>query len=89
MIRISAIIALFGNAIFFLITLFLFIPNNLDRKNYLFGYATILIITLCNILFIKNTRFSKIDNSELIQLENDNKLLKLKIEQEKLKKILK
>lgn len=89
MIRISSIIALLGNAILFLITLFLFIPNNLDRKNYLFGYATILIITLCNILFIKNTRYNKIDNSELEQLENDNKLLRLKIEQEKMKKILK
>ena len=88
MIRISAIISLIGNVIFFVITLFEFIPNKFDNTMYLFGYITILFITSSNILFIKRSNFGKIDNSEIQQLETENTLLKLKIEQEKMRKIL-
>ena len=89
MIKIFAKISFIGNIIFFLITLFGFIPRNFDRIQYLIGFITIAIITLCNIFFIKRTNFGSFDKSELEQIENENKLLKLKIEQKKMEIILK
>jgi len=87
MVRITAIITLTGGIVLFLFNIYYAVTYSLNNNEDKIYWFLCMIYSLTSIIYAHLTKYGNIDHVQY-KVERENKLLKSKIEQKKLRKEL-